>query len=146
MKQEIVYIGVGSNLGDRLKNINTAIDFLKATPGVTLEKVSSLIETEPEGGIEQARFLNGAIKIGTTIAPSELLKALQAIEARLKRVRTVKNGPRTIDLDILLYGDERIEEKDLIVPHPRMLERSFVTRPLLEIEPSLFKTHPLLKI
>ena len=74
------------------------------------------------------------------------MRVLQAIEARLKRVRTVKNGPRTIDLDILLYGDERIEEKDLIVPHPRMLERSFVTRPLLEIEPSLFKTHPLLKI
>ena len=145
MKRETVYIGIGSNLGDRLKNINAAIDFLRSVPGVSLEKVSSIIEAEPEGGVSQGKFLNGAIKIRTTLSPFELLKVLQEIEAKLKRVRRVKNAPRTIDLDILLYADKKIDDKGLTVPHPRMLARRFVVVPLLELEPSVLDAHPLLK-
>ena len=145
MKQETAYIGIGSNLGDRLKNINAAIDFLRSASGISLEKVSSIIETEPEGGASQGKFLNGVIKIRTTLSPFELLKVLQQIEAKLKRVRKVKNNPRTIDLDIVLYADKKIDDKGLTVPHPRMLTRRFVLDPLLELEPSILDIHPLLK-
>ena len=130
-----VFIGVGSNLDDRLKNIHAAIEYLQNVPGVKLIKVSSLIETEPQGYLAQGKFLNGVIKIETVLSPKELLSELKDIETKLGRQQTVKNGPRTIDLDILLYGEEIVDEPDLKIPHPRISEREFVLRPLFEIEP-----------
>lgn len=129
----ISYIGVGSNLGDREKNINSALGYLKGTEGIRLKRISSLYETEPVGGPPQGKFLNGAIAIETILSPRELLEKLKEIEGKLGRKRTVPNGPRTIDLDILTYGEEKIKEKDLIIPHPRMEMRDFVLQPLREI-------------
>ena len=103
-----VFIGLGSNLGNRRENIASAIDWLKQTPGVVVEKVSAIIETEPCGGPEQGKYLNCAAKIKTNKTAEQLLVLLQEIENNLKRVRRVKNGPRTIDLDILLFGSQTI--------------------------------------
>ncbi len=137
LKEVEVFIGVGSNLGDREKNITQALKFLQDTPGVTIEKVSSVIETEPQGGPPQSKYLNRVIKIKTTCSPQELLRVLQNIENRLGRVRKERFGPRTIDLDILLYGERTVNEPNLKIPHPRMWERDFVLTPLLEIEPGM---------
>jgi 2-amino-4-hydroxy-6-hydroxymethyldihydropteridine diphosphokinase len=134
-----VYIGIGSNLGNRLENINKAIEFLRENPGIEIVKISSIIETKPAGGPVQGDYLNGVIKIKTDLAANRLLLVLQGIERTLGRVRTEKNGPRTIDLDILLYGNEKINESGLKIPHPRMFERDFVMKPLLEIEPDILK-------
>jgi len=128
-----VYIGIGSNLGDRRQYIKDAISMLGETPEVKIDKVSPLYETEPVGGPPQGRFLNGVLSLKTGLSPRQLLKRLNEIEDSLGRERTVKNGPRTIDLDILTYGDLHIEEKDLMIPHPRMKERDFVMRPLNDI-------------
>lgn len=136
------YIGLGSNLGDRAGNLLAGLEYLEEE-GIVIEAVSSIYETEPQGFTEQPRFLNMAAKVRTTLTPRELLKLLQSIEARLGRVREVRWGPRTIDLDILLYklsgvGDVSspvvISEPDLKVPHPRLKERAFVLIPLLEID------------
>jgi 2-amino-4-hydroxy-6-hydroxymethyldihydropteridine diphosphokinase len=132
-----VFIGIGSNLGDREKNIKEAIKFLENNERIKVEKISSLIETEPQGGPPQPDYLNGVIKIKTDLSAQDLLCYLQEIERKLGRVRTVKNGPRIIDLDILLYGKEKIDEDNLKVPHPKMFERDFVLRPLFEIEPQI---------
>lgn len=127
------YIGVGSNLGDRQKNIEGAIQKLQATDGIEVKKISRIYETEPVGKLPQPKYLNGVIEIEADLEPRELLFAIQSIEKSLGRKRTVKNGPRTIDLDILTYGDRKIDEPDLKVPHPRMNEREFVLRPLRDI-------------
>lgn len=140
-----VYISFGSNLGDRAKNIQTAIRYLEITPAIKIEKVSSFIETEPEGGPPQSQYLNGVIKINSNLSCQQVLSVLQDIEKKMGRVRTVKDGPRVIDLDILLYGEEIIDEPNLKIPHPRMFEREFVMKPLLEISPSILFTHPLVK-
>jgi len=135
----LCYIGVGSNLGDRKKHIEDAIEKLKNIEGVEVKRVSSIYETEPVGGPKQGKYLNGAIEIETGLGPRELLGKLQDIEKKLGRKKTVKNGPRTIDLDILLYGDNKIDEPDLKIPHPNMREREFVMKPLKEIyEPRPF--------
>ncbi|MCK9573172.1 MAG: 2-amino-4-hydroxy-6-hydroxymethyldihydropteridine diphosphokinase [Candidatus Omnitrophica bacterium] len=134
-----VYIGIGSNLEDRLANVNYALQELKSNPDIRIEKISSIIETAPVGGPAQGNYLNGVIKIKTEISAHSLLCVLQNIEKKLGRVRTIKNGPRTIDLDMLLYGDKTINESNLKVPHPKMLERDFVMKPLLEIEPQIMK-------
>ncbi|MCP4653301.1 MAG: 2-amino-4-hydroxy-6-hydroxymethyldihydropteridine diphosphokinase [Candidatus Omnitrophica bacterium] len=134
-----VFIGVGSNLGDRNKNIASALRFLEENKEIDIVKVSRLIESEPQGGPPQNKFLNGAIKINTTLSAGDLLSYLQSVEARLGRKRLIKNGPRTIDLDILLYGDTIINHSNLKVPHPRMAERDFVMIPLREIEPKISK-------
>lgn len=134
-----VFIGVGSNLGDKSHNIERAIDYLQNNPAITVLKTSTIIETQPVGGPPQPKFLNGVIKIETSILPRELLFVLQDIENRLGRERREKNGPRVIDLDILLYGDKVIDEPDLKIPHPYMFERDFVMKPLLEIEPDILK-------
>ncbi|MCM8819391.1 MAG: 2-amino-4-hydroxy-6-hydroxymethyldihydropteridine diphosphokinase [Candidatus Omnitrophica bacterium] len=134
-----VYIGVGSNLGDRLKNINDAIEELRKNKKIKVEKVSTIIETEPEGNLKQPKYLNAVLKIKTTLLPIQLLEVLQLIEAKLGRVRLEKNSPRTIDLDILLYGNKIIRKKNLEIPHPRMFKREFVLKPLLEIEPNIHK-------
>lgn len=134
------YIAFGSNLGDRNKNIKLALEYLRRDPAIKILKTSSFIETEPVGAPVQAKFLNGVVKLKVAYSAQELLKIVQEIEIRLGRETThLKNYPRTIDLDILLYGDVRIDEKDLHVPHPRMWQREFVTVPLKEIAPELFK-------
>lgn len=129
----ICYLGAGSNLGNRRENIKKALDYLAKTRGVRIEKASRIYETEPVGGLAQNRFLNAAIKIQTSLTPQLLLKALKKIEKDLGRKKTVRWGPREIDLDILLYADKIIKRKNLIIPHPRMFEREFVLRPLREI-------------
>jgi len=129
----LCYIGIGSNLGDRGKYIESAIDKLRAIKGIEVKKVSSIYETDPVGGPGQGKYLNGVLELETELEPRVLLAKLQAIENELGREKTVKNAPRTIDLDILLYGDEKIDEPGLKVPHPRMREREFVMKPLKEI-------------
>ena len=133
------FIGIGSNLGDRLSNINKAIAYLESCQQVQLKKISKFIETLPSGGPPQPRYINGVLKIKTSLSASLLLKLLQSIEKRLGRERRVRFGPRTIDLDILLYGDCVIEDEDLSIPHPRMFQRPFVMQPLKEIEPDIEK-------
>lgn len=129
----LCYIGIGSNLGDRKKFIDQAIQSLKETEGIKVKRISNIYETEPMGGPKQGKYLNGAIEIETRLEPRELLVKLKGIEEQLGRVRTVKNAPRTIDLDILLYGDKKIDEFDLKIPHPRMWEREFVMKPLKDL-------------
>jgi len=129
----LCYIGIGSNIGDRQRYIDKAIRKLKETDDIRVNRVSGIYETEPVDGPAQGKYLNGAIEIETTLEPRKLLKKLQAIENELGRKRTVKNGPRTIDLDILLYGDRSINEPGLNIPHPRMFERGFVMKPLKEL-------------
>lgn len=127
------YIGIGSNLGNRQQNINKAISYLKDSDKIEVKKVSSIYETEPIGGPPQGKFLNGVIEIETDLSPLDLLDRLDEIEMKLGRVRSEKNGPRTIDLDILLYSDIQINNERLTIPHPHMQEREFVLRGLREI-------------
>jgi 2-amino-4-hydroxy-6-hydroxymethyldihydropteridine diphosphokinase len=133
------YIGLGSNLGDRQYYIKTAIRRIRLLMDTQVKSMSSIIETKAVGGAAGGRYLNCVIEIQTSISAHRLLKRLQKIEADLGRLRTIKNGPRTIDLDILLYGDVRIKEASLCIPHPRMLERGFVMKPLEEIAPEVVK-------
>ena len=134
-----VFIGIGSNLGDREYFINEAINYLRKNSQINIEKISSIIETDPCGGPPQGKFLNAVIKIKTFLKPEELLSVLQSIENRLGRKRLIRNGPRTIDLDILLYGDKIIDYPELKIPHPRMFEREFVMNLLFEIAPEIKK-------
>jgi len=128
------YLGIGSNLGKRRKNIKLAIQKISALKDTEVIKSSRMIETEPVGGpVGQGKFLNAALKIRTNLSASALLKKLKSIEKQLARKKTVRNGPRTIDLDILFYGDRIINSKNLTIPHPRVFEREFVIKPLLEI-------------
>jgi 2-amino-4-hydroxy-6-hydroxymethyldihydropteridine diphosphokinase len=129
------YIGLGSNLGDREATIQAALARLAATPDVELTAISTLRETDPVGPVtDQPRFLNGAAVVETALAARALLARLLEIEAGLGRTRDgPAGGPRTIDLDLLLYGEERIDEPDLQVPHPRLREREFVLEPLAEL-------------
>jgi 2-amino-4-hydroxy-6-hydroxymethyldihydropteridine diphosphokinase len=132
----LALIGLGSNLGDRRATLEGAIAALAATPGVRVRRVSSYRETEPVGGPpEQGTYLNAAAVLETTLDPCELLHVLQAIETRSGRVRTVRWGARTLDLDLLLFGDRIIETTELTVPHPRLAERRFVLEPLVEVAP-----------
>ncbi len=129
------YIGIGANLGEREATLRSAIDALAATPGIELVAVSALRETDPVGPVaDQPRFLNGAVAIDTSLGARELLAALLRIEADHGRTREgPQGGPRTLDLDLLVHGDERIEEPGLTVPHPRLHEREFVLEPLREL-------------
>ncbi|MBI4602083.1 MAG: 2-amino-4-hydroxy-6-hydroxymethyldihydropteridine diphosphokinase [Planctomycetes bacterium] len=126
-------LAVGSNLGDREAAIRGALALLGGEPDVGVTAVSRWKETEPAGGPPQGPYLNGAVAIRTRLAPRALLAVLQAVEARLGRVRGPRWGPRTIDLDILLYGDLVVRAPDLEIPHPRMLERVFVLEPAAEV-------------
>jgi len=135
----VSYLGIGSNLGNREKNIKRAIKKLKDTKEIKVIKVSSLIETKAMGCPAQGKFLNGAVAVKTTLSPLKLLKKLKNIEKFLGRKKTVRFGPRIIDLDILLYGDRKIRYKRLIVPHPRMMMRRFMLEPLKEINPDLLE-------
>ena len=132
------YVGLGANLGDRERTLRDAVAALAAEDGIEVVAVSTLRETEPVGVGEQPRFLNGAAALETTLTASELLDRLLAVEQRFGRIRVPgEHGPRTLDLDLLLYGDDRIEEPGLTVPHPRLHERRFVLEPLAELAPGL---------
>ena len=128
----VAYVGVGSNLGDREATIRAAI---AALPGVVA--VSQLRETDPVGVTEQPAFLNGAVAVQTELSARELLASLLTIERGLGRERRERWGPRTIDLDLLLYGTERVDEPGMTVPHPRLHERRFALEPLAELDPEL---------
>jgi 2-amino-4-hydroxy-6-hydroxymethyldihydropteridine diphosphokinase len=138
---ETAYIGFGSNRGDREHYISCALQFLMSSPATQLCTLSSLYETEPVDGVGGPFFLNGVVKISTSLEPEDLLATLHSIESRLGRDTVHRHGPRTIDLDILLYGNRIIRTRNLIIPHPRMTHRSFVLFPLVEIEPTL--VHPV---
>lgn len=129
------YIALGSNIGSREEYLKKAVALLHQHPSVTVTKVSSIYETDPVGYTDQAPFLNMAAAVKTSLSPFELLDLTQHIENELGRTRNIRWGPRTADLDILLYNRENIETEQLIVPHPRMHERLFVLVPLLEIYP-----------
>jgi 2-amino-4-hydroxy-6-hydroxymethyldihydropteridine diphosphokinase len=133
------YVAIGANLGEREQTIRAALDRMEALPGVSVEAVSSLTETEPVGHVlDQPRFLNGAARLDTSLTPRALLDALLQIESELGRNRQgPPGGPRPIDLDLLLYDEMRIDEPGLTVPHPRLHERRFVLEPLLELQPRL---------
>jgi 2-amino-4-hydroxy-6-hydroxymethyldihydropteridine diphosphokinase len=133
------FVGIGSNLGEPERQIAAALEQLAAEEGIELVAVSTLRQTEPVGYLDQPNFLNGAAQLETELPAGELLERLLAIEARLGRVRGEgpRFGPRTIDLDLLLYGDETIDEPGLTVPHPRLAERRFVLEPLAELAPGL---------
>ncbi|MCK4881603.1 MAG: 2-amino-4-hydroxy-6-hydroxymethyldihydropteridine diphosphokinase [Candidatus Omnitrophica bacterium] len=132
-----VYIGIGSNLGNRKKNIEDAIVSLRKNR-IRVLKRSTIIETDPIGGPpNQGKFLNGVLKIQTQLAPQKLLHLLKQIERELGRKKTILNGPRSIDLDILLYDHLKLQTPQLTLPHPRMFKRHFVMNPLKEIEPLL---------
>lgn len=136
-------IGLGSNLGDKKTYLDNAVKALDETKGCHVKKVSSYYVTEPYGGVEQDDFLNACMILETLFTPEELLKRLHEIEQAAHRERLVHWGPRTLDLDILLYDDAVIETDDLIIPHSEMHLRSFVLQPLCEIAPN--KRHPVLK-
>jgi len=130
----ICYLGIGSNLGNRRKNIKLAIKKIEALKGNQIIKESRLFETLPVGGPSgQTDYLNTALKIKTKIPPLTLLKKLKKIEIEMGRVPSVRFGPRIIDLDILLYGDKVINSRKLTIPHPRMFKRDFVLKPLKEV-------------
>lgn len=133
------YVGLGANLGDREETIRSAVALLGTQPGIDVVAVSSLRETEPVGYVDQPAFLNGAVAIETELSPQELLGRLLAVELALGRVRgkSPRFGPRAIDLDLLLYGAEVVDEPGLTVPHPRLAERRFVLEPLHELDPDL---------
>jgi 2-amino-4-hydroxy-6-hydroxymethyldihydropteridine diphosphokinase len=133
------YVGLGANLGDRERTLRAAVDALAEEDGIQVIVVSTLRETDPVGVGGQPRFLNGVVELDTTLAARELLDRLLAIEQRFGRVRiAAEHGPRTLDLDLLLYGDEELDEPGLTVPHPRLHERRFVLEPLSELAPGLF--------
>ncbi|HET6624249.1 MAG TPA: 2-amino-4-hydroxy-6-hydroxymethyldihydropteridine diphosphokinase [Gaiellaceae bacterium] len=133
-----VYVGLGANLGDREATIRRAVELLSDEDGIEVLAVSTLRETDPVGVEDQPRFLNGAAELETTLRPDALLEVLLGIERVLGRVRDgVRFGPRTIDLDLLLYDDETVDEPGLTVPHPRLHERSFALEPLAELAPAL---------
>lgn len=132
------YVGIGSNVGDRVAFARRAVDDLKEVPGIDVVKVSSIYETSPIGGPPQRSFVNLVAKLETELDARQLLEATQAIEKRLGREPSdIHWGPRVVDLDILTFGEDKISEPDLEIPHPRMTQRRFVLVPLLEIEPEV---------
>lgn len=142
-KWHTVCLSIGSNMGDTKKNLEQAVHMLSEDPKIHVTKVSKFITTKPYGGVEQDDFLNGAVVMETLLSPRELLQKIGMIEQELKRERLIHWGPRTIDLDILLYDQEVVQEPDLIIPHVEMHLRDFVLRPLVEIAPEA--KHPLLQ-
>lgn len=139
-----VYLGLGSNVGDRVDYVKRAIELLGKHPLIEVTKVSSLYETEPLEYPDQQWFVNAVAEIQTALRPMPLLDALQGIEKQLQRQRIMRWGPRTIDLDILMYGDELLAEPRLQIPHIRMHDRAFVLVPLAEIAPDAI--HPILGV
>lgn len=141
--REIAYIGLGSNMGDKKAYLDFAVKSLSENPYCNVLAVSDYIETEPVGDVEQDMFLNGCIKLETMLLPNDLLKLLNEIEAEAGRTREIHWGPRTLDLDILLYGDIVMDTEILTIPHREMAKREFVLRPLSQISPYAY--HPVKK-
>jgi 2-amino-4-hydroxy-6-hydroxymethyldihydropteridine diphosphokinase len=133
------YVGLGANLGNRTDTVRRALALLDEQEGIEVVEVSTLRETDPVGYVDQPRFLNGAAELETELPPRALLERLLAVETALGRQRTgPRYGPRTIDLDLLVYGDEEVAEPGLSVPHPRLAERRFALEPLAELNPELY--------
>jgi 2-amino-4-hydroxy-6-hydroxymethyldihydropteridine diphosphokinase len=134
-----VFVALGSNLGDREGTLRAAVGRLRGLPGTSVVRVSSLRDTEPVGYVDQPRFLNGAVELETDLPPRRLLDVLLELERAFGRDRlsVAAQGPRTLDLDLLLYDDEQIDQPGLQVPHPRLHERAFVLEPLAELDPEL---------
>ncbi len=132
-----VYLGLGSNQSDPINQIKNATELIEKIETSKITKKSSLYESLPVGHLDQPNFINQVISLQTSLSPAELFERFQQIEFQLKRVKKIVNGPRTIDIDILLFNQEIILTKDLTIPHPRMLDRAFVMIPLLEIEPNI---------
>ena len=133
----VAYVGLGANIGPREVTLLRAVDLLAEADDVDVLAVSQLRETDPVGMVDQARFLNGAVRIDTSLPPRALLELLLRIEQSLGRVREERWGPRTVDLDLLVYGDLIVDEPGLRVPHPRLHERRFALEPLAELDPEL---------
>ncbi len=138
-----VYLSIGSNMGDKEKYLRDGIDFINNSDDVRVLKVSGFIETPPYGGVEQDDFLNGAVKLETLLDPHDLLTLLHKAEDNAGRVRDVRWGPRTLDMDIVLYDNVIVDDEDLTIPHVDMTNRDFVLRPLKEIAPNAM--HPVLR-
>lgn len=133
------YLGLGSNLGDRQRNLERAVAALDQTPGIRVTRVSSFRVTDPFGVQDQPEFLNGVVAVVTELEPAALLAAVKEIETKLGRVPSYRWGPRQIDIDILVYDHFRCEEPDLTLPHPGILERPFVMEPLAEVAPDVLE-------
>jgi 2-amino-4-hydroxy-6-hydroxymethyldihydropteridine diphosphokinase len=131
------YLGLGSNLGDRAAHLQSAVDGLAAADGVTVVAVSPVYETDPVGGPEQPEYLNAVVAVDTDRTARELLEIAQRLEHEAGRERGERWGPRTLDVDVLLVGDDEVDEPDLVVPHPRLYERAFVMVPLADLDPML---------
>ncbi len=134
-----VYLGLGSNMGDRQENLDKALDLLSQR--LRVEQISSVYDTEPVGNVNQSRFLNLVCRVHTSLAPTGLLALAKGIELKLGRASGKANAPRPIDIDILFYGDRVVSLPELVIPHPRLAERAFVLTPLAEIAPDL--VHPV---
>lgn len=137
---EEVYLGLGSNMGDRQENLDRALNFLSQK--LQVARVSSVYDTEPVGNINQPRFLNLVCQVYTRLAPAAMFILAKGIESKMGRVVRDSNAPRPIDIDILFYGDQVVETPELVIPHPRLAERAFVLVPLAEIAPTL--RHPVI--
>lgn len=131
----VAYVGLGSNLGDKEEYLRKALELLDTSPGVRVEQVASFYRTAPVGRTDQDWFLNTVAKVETILTPHEFLFLLLDLEEKLGRVRNGRWGPRTVDLDLLLYGAAEVDTPELTVPHPRMAERAFVMVPLAELDP-----------
>jgi 2-amino-4-hydroxy-6-hydroxymethyldihydropteridine diphosphokinase len=131
------YLGIGSNIGSRLGYLQLAVTELVRTPGIDVVGLSRVYETEPVGGPPQDLYLNAVVAIDTDLEPHDLLRECLRIEERAERERAERWGPRTLDVDVLLVGDYRIDDADLTLPHPRMWERGFVLAPLRDVAPDL---------
>ncbi len=133
----VAYVGVGSNLEDPRTQVLTALDELDRLPDTRLVKKSSLYRSAPLGHADQPDFINAVAQLDTGLPAARLLAEMQALESRHRRTRSFRDAPRTLDLDLLLYGDLNVRTPQLAIPHPRMHERAFVLKPLLEISPLL---------
>lgn len=133
----LVYISIGTNIGDKLKNMNDAVDAINHLPDTDVDAVSSVYETAPWGYLEQDNFYNICASVKTELGPNAFLGACLGIEAAFGRERPFKNSPRIIDIDVLLYNDMQVNTQELTVPHPRMHERGFVLVPLKDVLPDL---------
>lgn len=136
-RARFAFLGLGSNIEDRLDHLQRAVDLLDDDAGVRVDAVSSVYETAPVGGPEQGPYLNLAVRVATRHSPRRLLKVCQSVEHALGRTRTVHWGPRSIDVDILLYDERTVRRRGLEVPHPRLAERPFALIPLIEVAPGM---------
>jgi len=141
--RERVFVSLGSNVGKRPQNLRAALDLIRRSPGIRVARVSVLYSTSPVGYTAQRDFLNGVLELKTRLSPRDLLDCLTGIERRMGKSTPFRDGPRRIDIDVLLYGLRQVGECGLVIPHPRMHHRRFVLEPLAEIAPRAF--HPVLR-